>query len=385
MKRPTILYSLLQSFFWSVWAALFGFSSTYLLAAGLSSFRIGIVMGVCSLVSAVLQPVLAGWMDRTAHRYLKTGIVLFSLVSIAVCFVMLFWQVIPGILFGLCAGLLQMMAPLVNALAADNPDTDFGISRGIGSLGYAVVFPLIGIFTARWKADAAVAAAAAGFAGTILMTCLFPVTRTAANTVSSGPQDSSSFVRRYRSFMLVLAGVLLLYISHVFLGNYGYQIVQHKGGDSVAYGNGGSIAALFELPTMFLFARLLRFRPASFWVRITGISFFLKALTIFLAHGMGGYYAAMAFQLSGWGMIQVASVYYVNEVIAPEDTVRGQSLFTSALALATVIGSFAGGWLLDRFSVPALTGIAALLAAVGAVIVFLCMRTDHDHQQRPAD
>ena len=385
MKRPTILYSLLQSFFWSVWAALFGFSSTYLLAAGLSSFRIGIVMGVCSLVSAVLQPVLAGWMDRTAHRYLKAGIVLFSLVSIAVCFVMLFWQVMPGILFGLCAGLLQMMAPLVNALAADNPDTDFGISRGIGSLGYAVVFPLIGIFTARWKADAAVAAAAAGFAGTILMTCLFPVTRTAGNTVSAAPQHSSSFVRRYRSFMLVLAGVLLLYISHVFLGNYGYQIVQHKGGDSVAYGNGGSIAALFELPTMFLFARLLRFRPASFWVRITGISFFLKALTIFLAHGMGGYYAAMAFQLSGWGMIQVASVYYVNEVIAPEDTVRGQSLFTSALALATVIGSFAGGWLLDRFSVPALTGTAALLAAIGAVIVFLCMRTDHDHQQRPAD
>lgn len=385
MKRPTILYSLLQAFFWTAWAALFGFSSTYLLAAGLTSFRIGIVMGVCSLVSAVLQPVLAGWMDRTAHRYLKAGIVLFSLVSIAVCFVMLFWQVMPGILFGLCAGLLQMMAPLVNALAADNPDTDFGISRGIGSLGYAVVFPLIGIFTARWKADAAVAAAAAGFAGTILMTCLFPVTRTAANTVSAAPQESSSFVRRYRSFMLVLAGVLLLYISHVFLGNYGYQIVLHKGGDSVAYGNGGSIAALFELPTMFLFARLLRFRPASFWVRITGISFFLKALTIFLAHGMGGYYAAMAFQLSGWGMIQVASVYYVNEVIAPEDTVRGQSLFTSALALATVIGSFAGGWLLDRFSVPALTGTAALLAAIGAVIVFLCMRTDHDHQQRPAD
>ena len=258
MKRPTILYSLLQAFFWSAWAALFGFSSTYLLAAGLSSFRIGIIMGICSLVSAVLQPVLAGWMDRTAHRYLKTGIVLFSLVSIAVCFVMLVWQVMPGILFGLCAGLLQMMAPLVNALAADNPDTDFGISRGIGSLGYAVVFPLIGIFTARWKADAAVAAAAAGFAGTILMTCLFPVTRTAANTVSSGPQDSSSFVRRYRSFMLVLAGVLLLYISHVFLGNYGYQIVLHKGGDSVAYGNGGSIAALFELPTMFLFAQIGR-------------------------------------------------------------------------------------------------------------------------------
>ena len=385
MKRPTILYSLLQAFFWTAWAALFGFSSTYLLAAGLSSFRIGIVMGICSLVSAVLQPVLAGWMDRTAHRYLKTGIVLFSLVSIAVCFVMLFWQVMPGILFGLCAGLLQMMAPLVNALAADNPDTDFGISRGIGSLGYAVVFPLIGIFTARWKADTAVATAAAGFAGTILMTCLFPVTRTAANTVSAGPQDSSSFVRRYRSFMLVLAGVLLLYISHVFLGNYGYQIVLHKGGDSVAYGNGGSIAALFELPTMFLFARLLRFRPASFFVRITGFSFFLKALIIFLAHGMGGYYAAMAFQLSGWGMIQVASVYYVNEVIAPEDTVRGQSLFTSALALATVIGSFAGGWLLDRFSVSALTGAAVLLAAVGAVIVFLCMRTDHDHQQRPAD
>ena len=174
--------------------------------------------------------------------------------------------------------------------------------------------------------------------------------------------------------MITLAGVLLLYISHVLLGNYGYQIVLSKGGTSVNFGTGGTLAAIAELPVMFLFGVLLKRKPASFWVRITGFSFFLKACLILLSSRMSGYYAAMAFQLTGWGMIQVASVYYVNEVIAEEDAAKGQSMFTSALALATVIGSFAGGWLIDTFSVHALLMAAACIAGTGALIVFFSMK-----------
>ena len=53
-NRATLIYSLLQACFWSAWAAMFGYASAYLLAAGLSSFRIGIVMGICSLASALV-------------------------------------------------------------------------------------------------------------------------------------------------------------------------------------------------------------------------------------------------------------------------------------------------------------------------------------------
>ena len=377
-NRATLIYSLLQACFWSAWAAMFGYASAYLLAAGLSSFRIGIVMGICSLASALVQPLLAGLMDRTQHRYLKPCIILLCLASAGLCIALL---VIPqppaGMLFGLSAGLLQLAAPLVNSLAAENADTDFGVARGVGSLGYAVIFPVIGWLSAWWKPDAAVLSAVLTFIGTAVFVHLFP----AAGFVPAEPEKQTAehtpFLTRYRSFMLVLGGVLFLYISHVFLGNYGYQIVLSKGGDSAAYGTGGSIAALFELPVMFFFARFLQKRPASFWVRICGFSFFLKALIITLASSMTGYYAAMVMQLTGWGMIQVASVYYVNEVIAPADAVRGQSLFTSALALATVIGSFAGGWLIDALSVQALSVTAALLAALGALIVFLCMKPGH--------
>ena len=53
-RRTTLIYSIIQMFFWSGWAALLGFSSTFLLSVGLSSLKVGILMGCCSLASALL-------------------------------------------------------------------------------------------------------------------------------------------------------------------------------------------------------------------------------------------------------------------------------------------------------------------------------------------
>ena len=375
-RRTTWIYSIIQMFFWSGWAALLGFSSTFLLSADLSSLMIGIVMGCCSLASALLQPILAGAVDRAGTANLKKVIPALSFLSIGSGIALLCLPAKPltaGILFGICAGIIQLMSPLLNAMASSAEGTDFGIARGIGSAGYALVFPFIGQFCEKWSTHAVIIAAVIALTGVSFFTLFFPAADHPHG--NNETMDTGSFLKEHPSFMAALAGVLLLYISHVLLGNYGYQIVLSIGGTSISFGNAGSIAACAELPVMFLFARLLKKKPASFWVRITGISFFMKACTILLAKGMPVYYAAMLFQLTGWGLIQVASVYYVDEAIEAENAVKGQSLFTSALAIATVIGSFAGGWLIDKLSVHALIAAAAAAAGIGAAIVFLSMKT----------
>ena len=373
--RSTLIYSCIQAFFWMAWAALLGFSSTYLLSSGLTSFDTGLLMGFCSLLSAVFQPVLAGFIDRKGFFLLKPVIILLSALSAVLCGILPFLALSPlvtGILFSTAAGLLQLSSPLLNTLASTVEGTDFGIARGIGSLGYAIIFYIIGWLCDIWSHQTVVLAAAISFTGVILTTAAFRSSHSAET--GNQPSSQGSFPARYRSFMITLAGVLLLYISHVYLGNYGYQIVLSKSGNSVNFGTGGTLAAIAELPVMFLFGSLLKKKPASFWVRITGFSFFLKAAVIFLSVRITGYYAAMAFQLTGWGMIQVASVYYVNEVIPAEDAAKGQSMFTSALALATVFGSFTGGWLIDTFSVRVLVMTAVCFAAAGALIVFFSMK-----------
>lgn len=379
-RRTTLIYSIIQMFFWSGWAALLGFSSTFLLSVGLSSLKVGILMGCCSLASALLQPLLAGAVDRAGTASLKRVIPALSFLSIGFGIFLLRFSVKPmtaGILFGICAGIIQLMSPFLNAMASSAEGTDFGIARGIGSAGYALVFPFIGQLCEKWSTNAVIIAAILGFAGTAVFTLFFPAADRPHTETRAG-QENGSFAAQHPAFMVTLSGVLLLYISHVLLGNYGYQIVLSKGGNSIAFGNGGSIAACAELPVMFLFALLLKKKPASFWVRITGFSFFLKAAVILLTKGISAYYAAMLFQLTGWGLIQVASVYYVNEAIEPENAVRGQSMFTSALAMATVIGSFAGGWLIDTFSVHTMIAVAAAAAGIGACIVFLSLKSSKE-------
>ncbi len=373
-RRLTAVYSAVQIFFWMMWAALMGFSSTYLLDAGLSSTAIGAVIAVCSLVSAVVQPALASLIDRRGEKLLRTSIGVMCGLITAVSLILFrggFGPAVTGVLFGICAGLMQIILPLLNSMAAGSTETDFGIARGLGSLGYALIFPVIGWLCEAWNTGAVVLVSAFCAAGVVLSAGHYPV-RMAVHREQNG---SKPVFRSYRTFFITLTGVFFLYVCHVLLGNYGYQIVLSKGGNAVSYGNVGSIAAAAELPTMFLFTFLLKKRPASFWVKISGISFFLKALGAIIVRTVPAYYAVQIFQLTGWAMIQVASVYYVRDIMREEDRVKGQAFFTSALTLATVIGSLCGGWLIDTYSVRALIIAAMITGAAGALTVFLSVRS----------
>ena len=53
-------------------------------------------------------------------------------------------------------------------------------------------------------------------------------------------------------------GCVLLYISHVLLNNFTFQIVESKGGNSADMGFSMALSALIELPTMFFFGYMLK-------------------------------------------------------------------------------------------------------------------------------
>jgi PPP family 3-phenylpropionic acid transporter len=80
------------------------------------------------------------------------------------------------------------------------------------------------------------------------------------------------------------------------------------------------------------------------------------------------------FEMPGYAVLTLASIYFVNEMVAGEDRVQGQAWITMAMTLGNVLASFVGGLLLDYTSVFLLLTFASLAGAVGMLIFFLLLR-----------
>ena len=89
---------------------------------------------------------------------------------------------------------------------------------------------------------------------------------------------------------------------------------------------------------------------------------------------MTAIYLVQIFQPLGWGLMTVASVYYVNELMREQDRIKGQAYMTMFLSVATIIGSLGGGWMIDAVGVNGMLIAAILCGALGTVIVMLSGR-----------
>lgn len=242
MKNRTLGYALIQSFFWVCYAAVMGFVSMYLLQAGFDNSQVGLMIAAAGLLSALLQPVVAAYADRPGSMSLGALIRLSGLATLACALGLIFIRgnkALTGLLYGLSMVLLQLTTPLVNALGIATVNSgekmNFGVARGFGSLGYAAAAYLIGLLAQRFGAVTVPICMAAGFAFMVLsVTGYGPVKRENAPAAERGKKGG--FLRRYPRYAAVLAGLVLIFVSHVVLNSFIYQIVEFKGGGSQEMG-----------------------------------------------------------------------------------------------------------------------------------------------------
>ena len=171
-------------------------------------------------------------------------------------------------------------------------------------------------------------------------------------------------------------GCIFLYISHVLLNSFTYQIVESKGGGSSEMGFAMALAAMLELPTLFLFGYMIRKVRADVWFRISGIFFMVKTLGTLLAPNILSFYFVQVFQMFGWALITVSSVYYVNSVMEEQDAIKGQAYMTMTYTLGSVLGALIGGALIDAVGVNTMLSFASVSAAVGMVIILATARAE---------
>ena len=378
VKSRTTRYAAIQSFFWMCYASIMGFVSMYLLQAGFDNSQVGILIAVAGLLSALLQPVVAAYADKPGSLSLGRLITLSGGAALA-CGVGLVLSrgsmAVTGLLYTGSMVLLQMTTPLVNAMgiAAVNSGEklDFGIARGFGSLGYAAAAYLIGLLANRFGPVTVPVCMGLGFALMLASVKAFGTVDSKAGGAEKKPASKGGFLGRYPRYAAVLVGLVLIFVSHVVLNSFTFQIVQAKGGTSREMGVAMAFASLIELPVMFLFGWMLKKAKSHVWFRISGVFFFLKCLGTLLCTNIAGFYAVQLFQIFGWALMTVSAVFYINAIMAPEDSVKGQAYYTMTLTLGNVVGAVVAGRILDALGVQAMLVFGSVSALVGAVIVLV--------------
>lgn len=391
MKNRTRLFNVeyagVQGFYAAVSAVVSGYASAFLLSRGCSNREMGFILAAGTVAALLLQPLAADLTDRS--RRFSALHVLLALGGVMGAALLLLGTVREGgaalavtYIALLCA--LMLAQPFCNSLSAylqlRGAAINFGAARGTGSLCYAVFAAALGLAVGRTSVNIlpfaafAVNALFLAVVAAILIQCRGTEVRLPAGAGKS--RGLGRFLRDDPRFLLLMAGVALAYLPHMLYSNFLIRVVMRAGGGDGDLGLLGGWCALTELPAMFLFNRLLRRFRSGTLLCFSALMFACKQLAVCLADTMPLLFAAQLLEGISYALFIPATVRYMEENVPYEDAVKGQTLITAMLSLASVVASLLGGVLLDAIGLQKtlLASVFVALAGFGLLVPAVCLK-----------
>ena len=347
--------------------------TVYFQHKGLNNSEIGLVMGLSSAISIFVQPVWGVVSDR--YRTVKK-VLLFLLAASLLMSVPLFMangltQIL--IMMSLFTFFYAATGPMAESLMikhAYEHNRNFGSIRlwgevgcGVGAVVFGMLTDMIGVAYLGWMFLACTAASLVSLAAL-----------SDAKAVSV-PVTKESLVRlgSNRKFLLFLGLVLLIAIPHrmndVFLPIY----IQTLGGAQSDTGVSLLVATLCGVPTMALAGHLFKRYNEISLMSVAAACYAARWLIISVADSPELVFAGQVLQIFTYPIVLMAAVQLIHIHVPLELKATGQTIFTAVFAgIGGIVGSTAGGWILDVF--PHQTGyaIGAALALAASVLILLC-------------
>jgi PPP family 3-phenylpropionic acid transporter len=163
---------------------------------------------------------------------------------------------------------------------------------------------------------------------------------------------------------------MLLAMFHAMTENYLIEVVRPLGGDSGSVGVALFIATAVEMLVLLFFERLRRHIRDTWLLKLAGLSFLVKAVLLLVAPSVNAIYLIQLLQATSYTFLSPTQMYYARGRISMADMVKGQAFITASYTLGCAIGNFAGGQILQHFSVSAMLLSGVVMAALGTAVLF---------------
>ena len=378
LKAVQIRYTLLHIAYWSAYAAFAGFQTALLLERGFSSGDAGVFAALRCLAGIVSQPLIGGWADR--HPKVPLKYVLAACLVAALGITALFYVVSPGfagtaVIIFLLGALELNSYPLLNSMAmqfvAVGVEVNYGLSRGLGSLAYAVSCVLLGRMASALGVEKVLLVNLLFLLLLIAAALTFPTAPVIAVTQSGAEEAPHSILYILKSnppFTLMMAAVLFCMTAMMPIENFMFNIVEGSGGNETHLGLALFVMGAAELPSAFLFTKLKpRMKVQS--IMVLAIFFVMLKSACMLIPVLRVILLVQLLQMFGYGLFLPSSVYYVNEKVPVVDRVRGQAIMMMAsTGLGGVFGNVIAGRVIDLGGVHALIVFCVICGGVGSAL-----------------
>lgn len=372
-----IKYYTTMGLYWSVIAACVSFLNVFLTGRGLGTAEIGFLTAVGNGLAAIFQPIVSKVCSRS-NKNERDFLVLISMLAMTLVIMALERKAGLAMKIEIVAAiaLVLVMQPLLNSLGyfyiARSVEINYGVSRGIGSITFAITSFVLGILSEINKDLSMVMAAV--LLGALILSLLAqkPISGNNVVTVFDGRAQKQKI--QNSKFVIFLLAVGMLFTFYNVTNVYLLQIAKRIGGDAKTVGTAFAVAALFEFPIMFMFNRLKeKFKSRSMLI-FSGIFFLLKGILTYIATSPSTLIAIQVTQLFGFALFTPCSVDFINDIMSDEKKITGQGFLASAITMGGVIGSVAGGVLIESTGVLNTLIISNVICLIAILLIVISTR-----------
>ncbi len=383
----TVRYALLNVAYFAAFCTVHAYAAVFLLDRGFTNTQVGALLALANVISAVIQPVIAGIIDRggwlSNRRFIlisvltiMAGSLLLMIRGLGMAAVFIIYVIIYMIQFA--------YQPVMTALCFEYQkagcDIWYGLARGLGSAGFAVTAALIGSAVERNGVFILLVVNVIAMAVSAAALMMFK------KPVNSGDQQASDrdgahdsrggfidFFRNYPAFGVFLIAVICFFFSHNMINDFMISIIRELGGGERELGYANFLQAILELPVMAGIGVILKRISSKNLLLISGTAFFVKILILLFAVNMAGLFLSQSIQLFAYAVFIPASAYYVSSTMRDSNQVKGQAFITSAITIGGVFSNLVSGAVLDHFGVHTMLLCGSIVCLAGVIAGFFAM------------
>lgn len=395
-RQITIHYSIAFAVFFAAFCMIRSFISVYLLDRGFSYTQVGIITGIHTAITAIIQPNYSKILDKfpklTLQRFLSLCCIPAILASILTFFLPAnMWIFIPlYIVFGLTEiGMQSLMVSVGMEYVNYGIPVNTGVGRGFGSVGYAVANLILGSLIVRFgppisqKLNIALMMMLSVLIITMPEPKTFSTLKQPEEEKDEGPSDDLiSFLRNNHVYALFSLSVIFTFFGHSIVNTYLPNVVAQFGLDSDFAGLANGIAAGLELIPMMFYSRISKTISHMKLLLISAVFFTVKILTATLAATPEVFLLSQGMQILAYALFAMASIYFTNQAVRPHNRVMAQGLLIGANEAGFTIGTLVGGIVLDHWTIRTLLWMGVAAAAIGSSLMITAITKFQQRQSK---
>lgn len=391
MKSLQMKYNFVHILFWVSYLSIYGYIAIFLQYRGLSNTDIGIVSGGGAIFSIFFSPFISSLLSKIPRLNIKNLILILYLLMFGM-FISLFFITTPIwvimlfyiLLLSTVVSIVPFLSMLCMNYLKDGQYINFGLSRGLGSIAYATGAIIISQLIELFNPTIIIFAHLISSIALLYMLFSMPDYQTHQQDTKEKQSTAFSIIQNYRTFFMILVAFSLMVAASTSLSTYLINIVKNLGGSTSLYGVAVFCMAASEMPLMSVTFRLLKKYRAETLILASAGFYLIRNFTICLAPSLPILLIGMMFQGFSYGLFTATITYYVNDHLAENDQMMGQTMIAMmSTGLGAAIGNIFGGILQDTFGLNSMLIFVGILTILGFLIMFFTLKNKTGLSKRP--